>query len=188
MYCFQNSNCCGCRCMVGPRGPQGIPGPQGPQGIPGPQGPQGETGPAATPVYGMIYNDTTQSLAINTAGTYVRVGLNTAGPTSDTTVGTNTITVTESGTYAVYYRLYVTATASQTLTAAIVNNGNALPVTITTVAATEASGENYVATLSAETLLELNEGDVISLALTSNTPGTVTVGTSASATLSLKKL
>ena len=181
MYCFQNSNCCGCRCVVGPQGPQG------PQGIPGPQGPQGEPGPATTLTYGTIYNNGTQSLTINTAGTYVRVGLNTAGPTSDTTIGTNTITVTESGTYAVYYRLNVSG-ASQTYTASVVNNGNAIPTTITTVAASETSDENFVATLSAETLLELNDGDTLSLALTSNTTGTVTVGGLAGATLIIKQL
>ena len=160
--------------MVGPQGPQGIPGPQGPIG---PQGPQGEPGVTPTLAHGMIYNNGTQSLSIDTAGAYVRVGLNTAGPTSDTTVGTNTITVTEDGTYAVYYRLYVSG-PSQTYTAAVVNNGNALPVTITTVAATQASGENFVAILSAETLFELNAGDTLSLALTSNTTGTVTIGNS----------
>lgn len=188
MYCFQNSNCCGCRYIVGPQGPQGIPGPQGPQGPIGPEGPQGEPGPATTLAYGMISNNATQSAVIATPGTYVRVSLNTAGPTSETTVGTNTITVSESGTYAVYYRLNVTATASQTLTASVVNNGNALPATITTITATEASGENYVATLSAETLLELNAGDTLSLALTSDTAGTVTIGGSANATLIVKQL
>ena len=182
MFC-SNSNCCGCSCV----GPRGFPGPQGPQGPQGPVGPQGEPGTAPTPVYGTLYHDATQTLAIATAGTYVRVGLNTQGPSSDTTYGTNTITVSESGTYAIYYRLNVTG-PSQTYTAAVVNNGNALTATITTVAATEVSAENFTATLSAETLVELNAGDEISLALTSDTTGSVTIGRLANASLSVKKL
>ena len=181
MYCFQNPNCCGFRCLVGPRGPQGVPGPQGPQGPIGPAGPTSH-------VYGMIYNDGNQSVVINTANTYVTVGLNTMGPASNTTVSTNEITIDESGTYAVYYRLHFAAGASQILTAAVFNSGSAITATTTAATTVEVGSENYEATLGAETIVELNEGDVLSLGLTSNTTGTVTVGGLGNATLSVKKL
>ena len=170
MYCYQNRNCCSnpCSCLIGPQGPVG------------PEGPTSH-------VYGTIYNDGTQSIVVNTAGTYVTVGLNTTGPANDTTVSTNEITITEDGTYAIYYRLYVSG-ASQIYTATVFNSGTAIAPATTTVAATQVSGESFVATLSAETIVTLSEGDVLSLGLTSNTTGTIAVGALANATLSVKKL
>ncbi len=52
----------------------------------------------------------------------------------------------------------------------------------------ETSAGNFTATLSAETIVELTEGDVLTLQLTSNTPNTLTIGNLPNAILSVKGL
>ncbi|MCQ2382472.1 MAG: hypothetical protein MJ060_01345 [Clostridia bacterium] len=137
-----------------------------------------------------MYSNTAAPLTIETAGTYVPVNLNTTGPSADTTVAANQITINESGTYAIYYRLNVNATAteSQTLTAAVFNNGSIIAPSITAINMTETTAGNYTGSLIAETIVALSAGDVLSLRLTSNTTNTVTIGSFGNATLSVKQI
>ncbi len=176
--------------LRGPRGPQGFPepmGPQGPQGEIGPVGPQGPT----INIYGTIYNNTTSNVTIDTPDTYVPISLNTTGPASETSVAPNQITITTSGTYAIYYRLLnvtVEDTDNKTLSAAVFNNDTIITPTTATVAMSETSAGNFTATLSAETIVELTEGDVLTLQVTSNTPNTLTIGNLTNVILSVKGL
>ena len=193
---FENFNCCGCdcNCCIGPRGPQGFPGPMGPQGPVGPRGETGATGPQGpegpnTRVYGTIYNDTETTITVETPETYVPVELNTTGPAVRTTVAASEITINETGTYVIYYNLNVTASAtdSQTLTAAVFQNDTIISPTTSSVSMSTIGDGEYNATLSAETIVELNEGDVLTLQIASDTAGSLTLGHFGNATLLVKE-
>ena len=135
----------------------------------------------------MIYNDGAQTITFNAVGVYTTVGLNTTGPAMNTTVATNQITITQSGTYEIHYNLNAVG-ASRTYTATVFRNGTAIAPATTTVTATQAANGSFIATLSADTLVTLNAGDVLSLGLASDIAGTATVGGLANATLSVKQL
>lgn len=138
--------------------------------------------------YGTMYNVGDTEITVATPNTYVPVTLNTQGPASSTTALTNSIQVNRAGTYAVYYRLNINASAeaAQTISAAVFNNGSIIAPTTASVALTEVTEGTYAGSLSVETIVELNACDVISLQLTSDTAGTITV--TDYATLSVKQI
>lgn len=135
----------------------------------------------------MIYNTGNQVVTFNAVGVYSTLALNTLGPSANTTVAVNQITVTQSGTYEIHYNINAFG-ASRTYTAAVLRNGVAITPTTTTVTATQAANGSFIATLSADTLVTLNAGDVLTLGLASDIVGTTTVGGLGNATLSVKQL
>lgn len=138
--------------------------------------------------YGTIYNVGDTALTIATPNSYVPVTLNAQGPASNTLVLPNAIRINQAGTYVVYYRinLNATGTASQTATAAVFANGNLIaPTTSSTALVTTAEG-NYAGSLTAQAIVQLNAGDTLSLQLTSDTAGALTV--TDYATLSVQQL
>ena len=167
---FEKLNHCGCRCC--------------------PVKPQCPICPCDddSNAYGTIYNVGDSTLTIATPNTYVPIALNTQGPACNTTLLPNQISINKAGTYAVYYRLNLnaTGTGSQTATAAVFNNGNLIAPTSSSAALVETAEGNYAGVLTAESIVELNEGDVLSLQLTSDTVGSITV--TDYATLSVKEI
>ena len=168
---FENLNRCGCRCC--------------------PVKPQCPICPCDddSNAYGTIYNIGDSTLTIATPNTYVPVTLNTQGPASNTIPLPNAIRINNAGTYAVYYRLNLNATSteSQTATAAVFDNGNIIAPTSSSAALVETTEGNYAGVLTAESIVELNEGDVLTLQITSDTAGSLTLGHFGDATLLVKE-
>ena len=128
----------GPRGYTGPQGPQGIQGevgpagPQGPQGIQGevgPAGPQGEQGPAGVianyaDFYALMPGDNAATVAVG-----ADVSFPQDGPSSLTTIartGDSSFTLTDVGTYLVFFQVSVTEAGQLVLTL----NGAELPYTV----------------------------------------------------------
>ena len=182
---------------TGPAGPIGATGATGATGPQGPIGPTGATGPAGEAglglvAYGGLYNSTTQTPAITTAGTYVPIDLDTAMTGQDVDYGTSTITINTAGDYEIIYNIEVTGTEENTYSVAVRNNGTVLAQTISTALSksTNAGGTDFGTHLAANTIITLTAGDIIDLAITTEeTPdGTTTILPNGSATLTIKKL
>ena len=132
---------------TGPQGPQGLQGLQGVQGVTGPQGetgatgatgpqgaigPTGPTGPAGPTgaagtgliAYGGLYGTTTDAVALTT--TPVALPLGTQMPSSNLTYGTNSVTVTDAGTYELAYGVRGSMSDGSSLTVSVGQNGTAI--------------------------------------------------------------
>ena len=111
---------------VGPAGPQG---PQGIQGEVGPAGPQGEQGPAGVianyaDFYALMPGDNAATVAVG-----ADVSFPQDGPSSLTTIartGDSSFTLTDVGTYLVFFQVSVTEAGQLVLTL----NGAELPYTV----------------------------------------------------------
>ena len=185
--------------IQGPTGPTGVTGstgPTGPQGIQGPTGPTGPTGPSETidTAYGGLYNSSTQLVSFSAVNTYVRLNLNTALPSSNVTAANNTITIIEAGDYEINYNILANVNRASTLVSAVRRNGVAISNTsgAYTLSIDSTTGISHDARLSASTIVTLQAGDVLDLALqvVNNLPtgmNTIVNG-NANATLTVKKL
>ena len=188
--------CVGSTGSTGPTGVTGSTGPTGPQGIQGPTGPTGPTGPSETidTAYGGLYNSSTQLVSFSAVNTYVRLNLNTALPSSNVTAANNTITIIEAGDYEINYNILANVNRASTLVSAVRRNGVAISNTsgAYTLSIDSATGISHDARLSASTIVTLQAGDVLDLALqvVNNLPtgmNTIVNG-NANATLTVKKL
>lgn len=176
---------------TGLTGATGATGPIGPTGATGATGPAGEAGLGLLS-YGGLYNSTTQTPPITTAGTYEQIDLDTTMPGQDVSYGTSTITIGTAGDYEIIYNIEATGTEENTYSVAVRNNGTVLTQTISTAPSktTDAGGTTFGTRLAANTIVSLAAGDTLDLAITTTeTPtGTTTILANGSATLTIKKL
>lgn len=174
----------------GPVGPTGATGPQGPIGLTGPQGPQGiqgETGPAGADgtnglaSYGGAYTTGVTTYALTTTPTNLPLGA--LLPSSDVTVGTNTITIVNAGTYEVDYGIRGSVTTPATVTLAIQQNGVDVPQTIVTQTFTATEG-----ILAHRTFVTLNAGDTLTLSAVASADTNFVTSDDVSTYLTIKQL
>lgn len=142
--------------LQGPAGSQGPAGPQGPAGRAGPMGPQGPAGPPGPQgpgiqSYGYVYNLTPSKLIIMNAGADIPFSNN--GPLNRVThtEGTATITIPQTGTYLINYGLSANVDFASSVALTVngaVDLSTKLPVTFNS---------------SGSAILNLNEGDIITL-------------------------
>lgn len=172
---------------VGPIGPTGATGPQGPIG---PQGPQGETGPAGPAgadgtnglaSFGGAYATSTTPIALTTTPTTLT--LDTILPLSNVTVGTNSITVANAGTYELTHGIRGSVLPASTITLAVTQNGTNIPQSVITMTYTTTEDE-----LSNITLVNLSAGDVLTLVASSSIDTTFTPNDNVNTYLILKQL
>ena len=144
---------------VGPQGPIGLTGPQGPQGIQGetgPQGPAGVDGTNGLASYGGAYDSGSDTIALTTTTTVLPLG--TPLPSSDITTGTDTLTITNAGTYEIDYGIRGSVTTPATVTLSVQQNATDIPQTVVTQTFTTTEDN-----LTNRTLVTLNAGDQLTL-------------------------
>lgn len=178
---------------TGPAGPQGIQGATGatgatgPQGAIGPTGPTGPTGPAGASgtgliAYGGLYGTTTDAVALTT--TPVALPLGTQMPSSNLTYGTNSVTVTDAGTYELAYGVRGSMSDGSSLTVSVGQNGTAIASTTITDALTSGTPSS----VHGQTIVTLSAGDVLTLLASDSGSATWTPGSGANTYLTVKKL
>ena len=169
---------------TGPQGPIGLTGPQGPQGIQGevgPQGPAGADGTNGLASFGGAYSTTTTAIDLTTTPTTLT--LNNILPPSNVTVGTNSLTVANTGTYEVTYGIRGSVTPDATVTLAVTQNGTNIPQRVITSDFTVDNQE-----LASVTLANLTAGDVLTLVATSSIDTTFTPNDNVNTYLIVKQL
>lgn len=147
--------------------PRGATGPTGPQGIEGPTGPTGPSSIVDT-VYGGIYNPSTQLVFFTAPDTYVQVRLASALPSNNVTPNANnTLTIEETGTYEISYNILLSTSAAVDAGIAVRNNGIVIAQTrgSQTLAVDSTTTISYDGRLSGTTLVNLQSGDVLDLAI-----------------------
>lgn len=172
---------------VGPTGPQGPQGPQGLQGVQGATGATGATGPQGAAgtgliAYGGLYGTTTDAVALTT--TPVALPLGTQMPSSNLTYGTNSVTVTDAGTYELAYGVRGSMSDGSSLTVSVGQNGTAIAATTITDALTSGTPSS----VHGQTIVTLSAGDVLTLLASDSGSATWTPGSGANTYLTVKKL
>lgn len=178
---------------VGPQGLQGVAGATGatgatgPQGAIGPTGPTGPAGPAGAAgtgliAYGGLYGTTTDAVALTT--TPVTLPLGTQMPSSNLTYGTNSVTVTDAGTYELAYGVRGSMSDGSSLTVSVGQNGTAIAATTITDALTSGTPSS----VHGQTIVTLSAGDVLTLLASDSGSATWTPGSGANTYLTVKKL
>lgn len=178
---------------TGPAGPQGLQGATGatgatgPQGAIGPTGPTGPAGPAGASgtgliAYGGLYGTTTDAVALTT--TPVALPLGTQMPSSNLTYGTNSVTVTDAGTYELAYGVRGSMSDGSSLTVSVGQNGTAIAATTITDALTSGTPSS----VHGQTIVTLSAGDVLTLLASDSGSATWTPGSGANTYLTVKKL
>ncbi len=178
---------------TGPVGPQGLQGATGatgatgPQGAIGPTGPTGPAGPAGAAgtgliAYGGLYGTTTDAVALTT--TPVALPLGTQMPSSNLTYGTNSVTVTDAGTYELAYGVRGSMSDGSSLTVSVGQNGTAIGATTITDALTSGTPSS----VHGQTIVTLSAGDVLTLLASDSGSATWTPGSGANTYLTVKKL
>lgn len=178
---------------TGPAGPQGLQGvagatgatgPQGAIGPTGPTGPAGPTGASGTGLiaYGGLYGTTTDAVALTT--TPVALPLGTQMPSSNLTYGTNSVTVTDAGTYELAYGVRGSMSDGSSLTVSVGQNGTAIAATTITDALTSGTPSS----VHGQTIVTLSAGDVLTLLASDSGSATWTPGSGANTYLTVKKL
>ncbi len=178
---------------TGPVGPQGLQGATGatgatgPQGAIGPTGPTGPAGPAGAAgtgliAYGGLYGTTTDAVALTT--TPVALPLGTQMPSSNLTYGTNSVTVTDAGTYELAYGVRGSMSDGSSLTVSVGQNGTAIASTTITDALTSGTPSS----VHGQTIVTLSAGDVLTLLASDSGSATWTPGSGANTYLTVKKL
>ena len=185
--------------VTGPTGPVGATGPQGLQGVAGatgatgatgPAGPTGATGPTGPTgasgtglvAYGGLYGTTTDAVALTT--TPVALPLGTQMPSSNVTYGTNSVTVTDAGTYELAYGVRGSMSDGSSLTVSVGQNGTAIAATTITDALTSGTPSS----VHGQTIVTLGAGDVLTLLASDSGSATWTPGSGANTYLTVKKL
>lgn len=147
--------------------------------------PQGPTGPAnGLNAYGGKYSNTPQTLNL-VIGSATQIPLANNMPNLNTTyTPTNSITVSQAGTYEINYFSNVSAALGTTITQSIRVNGTNIPSTIISRALSVGVSSIY----SGSTIVTLASGDIIDMAISALLAVGITLGSGVNATLSVKKL
>ena len=163
---------------IGPQGPQGIQGetgpigPQGPQGIQGIQGEQGPAGVIAdfADFYGLIPSDNADTVAPGTD-----VDFPQDGPTSATSIArtsSSSFTLTDIGSYLVFFQVSVTEPGQLVLTL----NDTELPYTVVgrATGTSQIVGMSIINTTVATSVLTVRNpaSEAAALTITPNAGGT----------------
>lgn len=151
----------------------------------GPTGPTGATGPTGgLNAYGGKYSNTSQTINIG-LGTQTVIPLPNNLPNLDVTyTPTNSITVSQAGTYEINYSSNISAAVATTITMAIRKNGANIPATVVSRVLSVGVGSVY----SGSTIVTLDAGDIIDMAISALLAVGVTLGSGVNATLTLKRL
>lgn len=186
------------KCVVcfGPTGPTGLTGPTGPTGATGLTGATGPTGPAGVinNAYGGVYNSSVQFLSFQAINNFVPLTLNTSLPSDDVISATNTLTIQESGNYLIGYNVLVSSNRALDVAIGVRRNGTILTPTrgSQTLAIDNTTTLSYDGRLSATTIVALNSGDTLDLAMAvlNNLPTglDLIVNNNANATLFVQKI
>lgn len=163
--------------LTGATGAQGPTGPVGPQGPVGPVGPQGPEGPAGTSLNenATIFNLETQDVTTGTA-----LALPSVLTNNNLIVDGDSITVENDGTYLVSFS---TGTATETVSTdnvGIAINGTIIDATRGLLSTTSGTSGTYV--------LNLSDGDVLSLIPTVETTTGINATGGPSATLTVVRI
>ena len=181
-YYRPSFNTCGCRNYstvvrtivgpMGPAGPQGPVGPVGPTGATGATGPQGPVGPVGpSPIEDLAIASLTNTAAatITDLGDYIPFN-NTNTVQNATVTDSDSITVTNGGTYYITYGLNDATATGDTGVSLYINNTENVNTTLNI--------SDTVTSASGGIILNLSAGDSISLGKSVNaTPITLSAGT-----------
>ncbi|WP_125152014.1 collagen-like triple helix repeat-containing protein [Clostridium rectalis] len=96
--CIQGCGRCTC--------PRGITGPTGPTGLQGVTGVTGPTGPQVLIVYGGLYNDAIQTIAVD-PGVIEMISIPKAMPINNVTLGADTVIIDVTGKYLVEFTVFL---------------------------------------------------------------------------------
>lgn len=204
MCCFNLNPCCngngnngnnrdGNRIYIierGPRGPRGFTGttgavgpigPTGAQGPIGPQGPAGTNGTNGLASFGGAYSTLTTDVPLTTTASTLT--LVSALPLSNVTVDTNSLTVTNAGTYQIDYGIRGSVSTDATITLSVTQNGADITQSVTTLTFTTTENE-----LIGSTIATLSAGDVLRLSARSSVDTTLTLNDNVNTYLTIKQL
>ena len=150
-----------------------------------PQGPTGPAGPAGgLSAYGGRYNNSASTLNLGIL-TQTQVPLPTTLPNSNTSYTTsNSIIVNQSGVYEINYFLNVSVALGTTLTLAVRNNGTNIPSTVVSRLLSVGTSSVY----SGSTIVSLNAGNVIDMAISALVAVGVNLSSGVNATLTVKRI
>ena len=155
-----------------------------PQGPTGPTGPIGATGPAfGLSAYGGRYSNTSSSLTLGIL-TQTQIPLTQTMPNLNTTYGTNSITISQAGTYEINFYTNVYVTVGTTLTLAVRNNGTNIHATV--VSRTLSVGTSSI--YSGSVIVNLGANSVIDMAVSALVSVGLTLGSGTNASLTVKRL
>lgn len=143
------------------------------------------TGPTAgLAAYGGKYSNTAQTINLG-IGTQSQIALANTMPNLNTTyTPTNSITVTQAGTYEINYYSNISVALGTTVTLAVRNNGTNIPDTVISRVLSVGVGSIY----SGSVIVTLTAGSVIDMAISALVAVGVTLGSGVNATLTVKKI
>ena len=164
--------------------PQGATGAAGAAGATGATGATGPTGAAnGLNAYGGLYTTAAPSLSLSTTPQQVTLG-DTMPETGVTYTPANSITVTDAGLYDIFYSITITPDTADTITVSPrVNN-----VDVTGASSVHTLDADEESTFTKSTLVSLNAGDVVDLAVTATQAVTAPVASGTGAVLVVKRL
>lgn len=148
-------------------------------------GATGPTGPAnGLTSYGGVYNTAPQTLNLTIGGT-TQIPMAQTMPSLDVTyTPANSITIITPGTYEINYGTTMSAALGTTVTSSVRINGTNIPSA--TVSRALSVGVNSL--FSGSTIVTLAAGDVIDMAISALLAVGITLGSGASAVLTVKKI
>lgn len=133
--------------------------------------------------FGGLYNDEIQPISI-TIGTDEIVPLSSTMPSKDVTYEDDSIVIEEAGIYEINYYLYANVEVGALVTTAVRVNGDNIDSTVISRLVDVDLGTIY----SGSTIVELEAGDVIDMAISALLDIEVTLGTGVNASLTIKKI
>lgn len=150
-----------------------------------PQGPTGPTGPSSgLSAYGGKYNNSASNISLG-IGTQSQVPLPLTMPNSNTTYATtNSITVTQAGTYEINFYSNISVAVGTTLTLAVRSNGTNIPGTV--ISRTLSVGTNSI--YNGTIIVTLAANSTIDMVISALIAVGVTLGSGTSASLTVKKI
>lgn len=150
--------------------PRGATGPKGPTGPTGPRGPRGEDAVAEVTAYASRYQENTNSYVL-TPNVASKVNLTKTAYNKDTDLtGENNIQVIDAGIYKIDYYFLGTPSAAAKLTLEVRNNEETLPGS----KISKDADADALIDIHGSIIANLDEDDIIDLAITSSVNATIT--------------